>query len=159
MPSLGPLLRDGAPPHRVYAELVDRLRAAPAPPLLVLEDVHWADDATLDLVRFLVRRLDSLPVLVVASIRDDELAARPELTRVVGDTLREPRVHRVGLAPLTLGRSGRWPATARSTPSGCTRSRAATRSSSPRWSPGGLDSATVRDAVLARVAQLDARQP
>ena len=155
VPALAPLLRDEAAPHRVYAQLVDRIRAEPAPPLLLLEDVHWADDATLDLVRFLVRRLESLPVLAVASIRDDELAGRPELTRVLGDTLREARVHRVGLTPLTLeavrtlARGSEVDAERLHEVSG----------GNPFFVTevvaGGLASATVRDAVLARVAQLD----
>jgi len=39
----------------------------------VLEDVHWADEATLDVLRLLGRRLDSVPALVIATYRDDEL--------------------------------------------------------------------------------------
>ena len=39
----------------------------------VIEDAHWADGATLDLLRFLARRIDALPVLLVVSYRDDEI--------------------------------------------------------------------------------------
>ena len=46
--------------------------ARPASVLLV-EDVHWADDATLDVLRFLARRLADLPALLVLTYRDDEL--------------------------------------------------------------------------------------
>jgi len=152
LPSLDRLLRDGAPAHRLYAELLARLRDEPEPRLLVVEDVHWADDATLDLLRFVVRRLDDLPVLVVASVRDDELARRPELTALVGDTVREPRVHRVALTPLTLGAvralargsevdADRLHEVSGGNPFFVTESLA-----------GGLGSATVRDAVLARVS-------
>ena len=46
----------------------------------VIEDAHWADGATLDLLRFLARRIASLPVLLVVSYREDEVG--PALTRL-----------------------------------------------------------------------------
>ena len=45
-------------------------RCAPGPRVLVVEDLHWADEATLDLVRFLARRIATLPLLLVLSYRD-----------------------------------------------------------------------------------------
>ena len=59
---------------------------------LVVEDVQWADDATLDLLRFLGRRLRDLPVLLVVTFRDDALApadtaaGRPRRARRVSAT-------------------------------------------------------------------------
>ena len=44
-----------------------------SPRLVVLEDLHWADEATLDLIRLLGRRVARLPALVIATYRDDEL--------------------------------------------------------------------------------------
>ena len=65
------LAKQGVRPH----ELADALRAelGRAPTILVLEDVHWADEATLDVVSILSRRLDGVPALVIATYRDDEL--------------------------------------------------------------------------------------
>src|ERR1700722_17844006 len=42
--------------------------------VIVIEDVHWADEATLDLLRFLTRRIQSAQVLVIATYRDDWLS-------------------------------------------------------------------------------------
>ena len=59
---------------RVFEETLALLtgRAAAAPVLLVLEDLHWADTSTLDLVVFLAHNLDGLPVLLLATYRADE---------------------------------------------------------------------------------------
>ena len=51
--------------------MLDELARAPTPTVLVFEDVHWADEATLDLVKFLGRRIQRLPALLVLSHRDD----------------------------------------------------------------------------------------
>jgi DNA-binding CsgD family transcriptional regulator len=66
----------------------------------VIEDVHWADGATLDLVRFLTRRIGSLPVLLVVSYRDDELGPRHPLAVALGDMATCASVTRIGLDPL-----------------------------------------------------------
>ncbi|MGB6454497.1 MAG: AAA family ATPase, partial [Streptosporangiaceae bacterium] len=60
-----------------------------APAALVIEDVHWADEATLDVVRLLASRLDSMPVLLILSYRDEELDRADPLRVVLGD-LSEP---------------------------------------------------------------------
>jgi len=52
--------------------------------LLLLEDVHWADEATLEMLRYLGRRLDGLPLLVLATFRDDEVSASHPLTMILG---------------------------------------------------------------------------
>jgi hypothetical protein len=67
----------------------------------VIEDAHWADGATLDLVRFLARRIGSLPLLLVASYRDDELDAQHPLSVALGDVARCAAVSRIGLQPLS----------------------------------------------------------
>jgi ATP/maltotriose-dependent transcriptional regulator MalT len=63
-------------------EAVDGLSAA-RPLVLVLEDVHWADAGSVELLDHLVRNLDAQPVFVVATHRPDELDARPALRRIV----------------------------------------------------------------------------
>ncbi len=67
----------------------------------VIEDAHWADGATLDLLRFLARRIGSLPLLLVVSYRDDELDAQHPLVVALGDVASCSAVRRIGLAPLS----------------------------------------------------------
>ena len=67
----------------------------------VFEDVHWADGATLDLLRFLARRIESLPVLLVASYRDDEIGQQHALSALLGDLATCASVSRIGVAPLS----------------------------------------------------------
>ena len=67
----------------------------------VIEDAHWADGATLDLVRFLARRIDSLPLLLLVSYRDDELGAQHPLAVTLGDVSRVKALSRIGLEPLS----------------------------------------------------------
>jgi len=67
----------------------------------VIEDAHWADGATLDLVRFLARRIDSLPLLLLVSYRDDELGAQHPLAVALGDVARAAALTRIGLEPLS----------------------------------------------------------
>jgi DNA-binding CsgD family transcriptional regulator len=64
--------------------------------------VHWADGATLDLVRFLARRVTTLRLVLVISFRDDELAATHPLAVTLGDLENYPAVSRIELAALTL---------------------------------------------------------
>ena len=53
--------------------------------VLVVEDVHWSDEATLDVVRFLARRIDSLHAVLVLTYRDEELDRGLPLPRLLGD--------------------------------------------------------------------------
>ena len=68
----------------------------------VIEDAHWADGATLDLVRFLARRIATLRLLLVISFRDDELAATHPLAVTLGDLANYAAVSRIGLEALSL---------------------------------------------------------
>ncbi|HTI76435.1 MAG TPA: AAA family ATPase [Mycobacterium sp.] len=71
------------------------------PWVCVIEDVHWADGATLDLLRFLSRRIDSLPVLLVVSYRDDEIGDQHPFAVLLGDVATSAAVSRIGLDPLS----------------------------------------------------------
>lgn len=66
----------------------------------VIEDAHWADGASLDLLRFLVRRIGALPVLLVVSYREDLDNAHP-LLAVLGDVATSAAVIRLRVAPLS----------------------------------------------------------
>ena len=83
------LVEAAARPHEVAAALLRELRAR-APTVLVLEDVHWADEATLDVLTLLAARIGSAPALVLASYRDDELDAAAQLRFVLGERVRGP---------------------------------------------------------------------
>ena len=97
---LGALVESGAKPHEVVSALVRDLRAH-APTVFVLEDVHWADEGTLDVLRLLARRVESVPVLVVATYRDDELDPIHPLRVVMGELATSSAIERLKLAPLS----------------------------------------------------------
>ena len=88
------LLGAGAPPHEIHRALLDALTARSV--LLVVDDLQWADEATIDLLRFLLRRIAGTRSLVLATYRADEPdrpagAARPARGRrahAVGDARR-----------------------------------------------------------------------
>ena len=81
-------------------ELLRELALA-APVVLALEDVHWADRSTLDLLTFLVGRLREERLLVVVTYRSDEIDRRQALRGFVAEAARRPRVQRLELARLT----------------------------------------------------------
>jgi len=95
------LLAESAPATAIFAWLLSDLRSHRAPTLLVIEDAHAADTATLDLLRFLGKRLSGVRAMVVVSYRDDELGAQHPLRTVLGDLATTPAVRRVTLAPLS----------------------------------------------------------
>ena len=90
--------------------------AAAAPVLLVLEDLHWADASTRDLVTFLSRMLHRERVALIGSYRTDDLHRRHPLRPVVAELLRLPSVTTVDLAPLAALRPGRAPHRGRGRP-------------------------------------------
>jgi len=100
---LGPFLDVGieldVEPRRVAATL---LRALERTPLLVIEDVHWADQATLDVLRVLGRRIDSTDALVLATYRDDEVAGDHPLGVVLGELASASPVSRLAVPRLSL---------------------------------------------------------
>jgi len=87
-------------PEAIYAELL-RLLGQGHRWVWVIEDAHWADTATLDLLRFVARRIESLPLLLVVSYRDDELGEQHPLTVALGDMAGCGALTRVGLEPLS----------------------------------------------------------
>src|SRR4051794_31215205 len=82
----------------VHAVLEAAARKAPV--LLVVEDTHWADQSTRDMLSFLFSRPFDGPVSMVASYRSDDLHRRHPLRRQVAEWSRIRGVHRVALGPL-----------------------------------------------------------
>src|ERR1700722_2988948 len=75
--------------------------SARGPVLLVLEDLHWADASTRDLLTFLLRMLHRERVAIIGTYRTDDLYRRHPLRTVVADLLRLPSVTSVQLGPLS----------------------------------------------------------
>jgi DNA-binding CsgD family transcriptional regulator len=80
-----PLLHAEGGRAQLFDAVLAELQQSRKPTLLVIEDVHWADAATLDLLKFLGRRIDRAPCLLVASYRDDEVPATHPLRLLMGE--------------------------------------------------------------------------
>ncbi|HMB21535.1 MAG TPA: AAA family ATPase, partial [Anaerolineales bacterium] len=127
----------------------------PAPTIIVLEDLHWADEATLDVVKFLGRRIQLTKALLILSYRDDEVSSKHPLHFLLGDfpphlsiRIPLPRLseHAVNLLAQQAGRrSGQLYAATGGNPFFVSEVIAA--------DPDGIPT-SVRDAVLTRVARL-----
>ncbi|MDD7933888.1 ATP-binding protein [Actinomycetospora straminea] len=136
------------------AELADPAR----PTVLVVEDVHWADDATLDVLRHVGRRLASAPSVLVLTFRDEEVGE--SLRRVLG-ALSGPTVHRVALVRLSRAAVTRWAGGTHLTSANLYRLTGGNPFyvsevlATSGTGPGTTVPATVVDAVLARVRRLD----
>ena len=103
-PDLGPefeALLMAAPRHRVFAAFVAGLARRAAQTVIVFEDVHWADEATLDLLRYLSRRTHRFAALIVVTWRADEVGANHRLYRLLGE-LPADSTHRLELQPLSI---------------------------------------------------------
>jgi DNA-binding CsgD family transcriptional regulator len=72
-----------------------------APVVAVIEDLHWADPLTLDLVRLLSRRVEQMRAAIIATFRDDEAAANPSLGLLLGDLAGAPGVRRISMRTLS----------------------------------------------------------
>jgi DNA-binding CsgD family transcriptional regulator len=86
----------------LFQQVVDFFRAVSTerPILLLLDDLHWADLASLDLLRFLARALATLPVLLVVTYRADELTRRHPLYTLLPMLVREASATRIDLRAL-----------------------------------------------------------
>ena len=137
----------------IFSAALDELERVPS--LAVFEDLHWADEATLDLLKYLGRRIHRTQTLLALTYRDDELGARHPLRFLIGD-LPHAHTHRLSLSPLSelavaelarrAGRvAGDLHVITRGNPLFVTEVLAVAGSDVP---------ATVRDAVLARAQRL-----
>lgn len=137
-----------------FDAFLDFVSCGPRPQIVVLEDLQWADDATLDLLRFTARRLQQAGCLLIGTHRDDVALDHP-LRRAIG-SLTGPEVHRLQLSRLSI-ESVRALAAGRSIDPVALYDATAGNpffvvqvlAGEPRAIP-----MTVRDAVLARVADL-----
>ncbi|ETX26581.1 ATP-binding protein, partial [Roseivivax isoporae] len=97
--SLGPQSPGRARPEDFDATL-EALARRTAPAVLVIEDMHWADQGTLDWLKFVGRRISALPVLLVVTFREEGVAADHPLRSALG-AIPARHVRRLPLGPLT----------------------------------------------------------
>ena len=144
-------------PHTVFVALLEELTAV-RPTIAVIEDVHWADEATLDVIRLLARRAEALGALVVVTYREDELEPSHPVRLAVGELGTAPGVTQLRLPPLSHDAVAEL-ARPRGVDAGELYERTA---GNPFFvtevlAGGGTDvPPTVRDAVLARMSRLGA---
>ncbi|MEV6072147.1 AAA family ATPase [Nocardia sp. NPDC052001] len=149
------LLRNGDQSYDIFAAVFDALREVPS--VLVVDDLQWADQGTIDLFRFLLRRIANTRLLLIGIARDDEVGVIHPLRGLLGDIARSPHACPLTVPPLSLA---------------AVTTLAGDRPVDPHWLyrvTGGnaffvcemLDHrtgelpTTVRDAILARTAGLD----
>ncbi|HYH11915.1 MAG TPA: AAA family ATPase, partial [Thermomicrobiales bacterium] len=103
--ALGPdvehLLATQAPRDQIFRGVLAALREASQPLVLVGEDAHWSDEATLELIRFLGRRIGTTRTLFIVIYRDDQLGPHHPLRRTLGDLVTAPAVRRIELPRLS----------------------------------------------------------
>jgi DNA-binding CsgD family transcriptional regulator/tetratricopeptide (TPR) repeat protein len=102
--ALADLCQAGAPREQLFTTLLGQVsgsREGNKPHVLVIEDAHWADEATVDMLRFLVRRIRTAPVLILVTYRDEGLAATDLIRAALADLGNHQSARRVGLPPLS----------------------------------------------------------
>jgi DNA-binding CsgD family transcriptional regulator len=149
------LLQSTGKPLAIFAAFLRELQRSREPTVVVIEDVHWADAATLDLMKYVGRRLRGVRVLVILTYRDDEIDGEHPLWSMLGNL--PPRmVRRLPLAPLSeaavaalAGRAGSVAHEVHALTGG-----------NPFFvtellaSPGGSVPVTIRESTLARAQRL-----
>jgi DNA-binding CsgD family transcriptional regulator/tetratricopeptide (TPR) repeat protein len=149
------LLQPGVERAALYEAVLAALQSSVTPVVAVFEDVHWADEATLDLLKFLGRRIDRVPCLLVLSWRDDEVSATHPLRRLLGE-LPSSLATRLALQPLSPAAVARLAAQAMRPAAGVhamTRGNPLFVSELLRHGTEGVPQ-RVQDLVLARFARL-----
>ena len=141
----------------LFPALLDWLRRSRPTTVLAIEDLHWADEATLDCLRYLGRRLADAGFMIVVTLRPDELASHAPLRRTLA-AIDPSAVRHIDLAPLSpqavadlARRHGRPPEGLHALTGGHPFYLQQLLAASPGRLPGSL-----RDAVLG---QLDALSP
>jgi DNA-binding CsgD family transcriptional regulator len=99
-PDLEQVLRTGER-HDVFAALLAMMSRSLRPTVMVIEDVHWADNSTLDMVKYLGRRISDTHGLLVMTLRDSEVSADHPLNVALAD-LPNAVVSRIQLEPLSV---------------------------------------------------------
>ena len=147
---------EGGDRDAVFNDVLARLGAsAPLQRILVLEDLHWADEATLDLLRVIGRRLRDLPVMVIGTYRNDEVARDHPLRLALGD-VPSMFVAEIPLRPLSIAGVGHLAAGTGMDPVALHQATGGNPFFVTEAASGPADEVpvSVRDAVFARAARL-----
>lgn len=86
---------------RLLTALLAELQHRDRPTLLAIEDIHWADEATLDVLRYLARRIEQIPAVLLLTYRDDELPIGPSLQQLLVAAGGSDRCRRMPLSRLS----------------------------------------------------------
>jgi DNA-binding CsgD family transcriptional regulator len=137
----------------LFSSFLNDLQKCPS--ILIFEDIHWADEATLDVLTFLGRRLQHIPSLVILTYRDDQIGLRHPLRLVLGDLATFAATRRIALSPLSETAVGQLVGGGALDPAALHRQTGG----NPFFvaetiAAGGGIPTSVRDAVLARAARL-----
>src|SRR5438132_6195451 len=160
---IAPQLGDGisallAGTHRegVFEATLAALASLPRAAVVVFEDLQWADESTLDLLRFLGRRISGMRVLLLATYRDDQLGRDNHVRTVLGDLASERAARRLTVPPLTLDAVSVLARTSGIDAERLHRETGGNAFFVTEVLSGGADGvpATVSDAVLTRAARL-----
>ena len=93
------LLHRGAPSSEIFSAVFDQLQSKSS--VMVVDDLQWADDGTIDLFRYLVRRIGMTSSLVIGMVRTDDVGQSRSLRRLLGDGARSTECTRVEVGPLS----------------------------------------------------------
>jgi DNA-binding CsgD family transcriptional regulator len=148
----------GTPQHERFTAFLDTLVSPLRPVVAVIEDVHWADEASLDLLVYLARRVAGSNAVVIVTYRDDEAGPDHPLRTVLGHLGGSGAVHRLPLRRLSSAATAKLAAPHGADPDRVYR----VTGGNPFFvtellaTAGDTIPETVRDAVLARAARLSA---
>ena len=155
---LDKILQESVETIEVFNDVLERLKESIRPVLMIVEDVHWADEGTLDFLRFVGRRVSDSKAVVLCTYRDDEVGPVHPLRAVIGQLIPLSSTRRLVVPPLS-----------RSAVATLATGRAIDPDELHRLTGGNAFFVTeviaagealpesVQDAVLARVANLDPR--
>ncbi len=136
----------------VFAGVVERFGRSAGSTVLVLEDIHWADQATLDFIRYMGRRVGDVKLVVLCTFRDDEVGPEHPLRTVLGQLARFPSTARLDVPMLTVDAVRRLTASTSLDP---VELHALTGGNAffvtEIVAGGGVPPVSLRDAVLARL--------
>jgi DNA-binding CsgD family transcriptional regulator/tetratricopeptide (TPR) repeat protein len=151
------LCRASAAREDLFGALLRQVSEPGTLDVVVIEDVHWADEATVDLLRFLGRRLRDAPVLLITTYRDEDLAAGDPLRAALGEIARQRTTRRVEIAPLSAAAVQILASSSGLDPGELYRLTGGNPFYVTEVVQAGLGAvpASARDAVLARAARLD----
>jgi DNA-binding CsgD family transcriptional regulator len=153
-PSIGEALR-GPDRHEVFTVMLDLMARSLRPTVVVIEDIHWADEATLDLIKFLGRRVDRTHGLLVLTYRDGQVPDGRPLRSALAD-VPSSTLERIVLEPLSVAAVSELAAEAGEAPENLWEMTGGNPFFLTELLAGQRDvvPGSVRDAVMGRVALL-----